>query len=310
MSEDMQEKFVSDDQVSAVAEPVTPAGGEVKSKKADLKKKVDPKADEVDDSEVPGQDRVEEEYTVAESIAAMFEGTDLSEEFKNKVSVVFEAAVNEAAKEKADEITENLQAEFDQTLEESVNALTEEMVDNLDGYLDYVVKEWMEENEIAVESGIKVEMAESLMDGLKELFSEHNIDIDEDTIDVVSGLEEEVSELSNKVNKTVNENIELARQIAALKSEKVFEEMTEDLTVSQTERLRSLSEKLDFDNLDSYTSNLETLKESFFKKTKATLSEDTSEEEEIITEQETKKISSEHPTVNALVEALNARNAK
>jgi hypothetical protein len=315
MSHDLEEKFVADDGVSTVPDTVTPAGGEHKKKKADLNKSVDPKADEVAASEVPGQTKteeveVEEVVSIDESIASMFEGMDLSEDFKSKVTMVFEAAVNEAATAKAATIAEELEEKFETQLEESIEEVMEEIVENLDSYLDYVVGEWMEENELAVETGIKVEMAESLMNGLKELFTEHNIDIDEETIDVVAELEEQIESLQAKVNKTINENIELSHTVLALEAEKVFEEMTEGLTVSQRERLRTLSENLDVSDIEAYASNLETLKESFFKKSKALTENTLEDDEEIITEEETKKPVSQYSTVNALVEALDARNSK
>jgi len=319
MSDNMQEKFVADDGVSTVPDAVTPAGGAIKTRKADVKKAVHPTAEKVSGQKVAESEEAddaevieEEVISIDESISAMFEGMDLSEEFKSKVTLVFEAAVNEAATLKANAITEELEARFEQELEESIETVMDEVVENLDAYLDYVVGEWMEENAIAIESGVKVGMAESLMDGLRELFADHNIEIDEDTIDVVSGLEEQIDELQGVANDVINENIELSKEIASLKADQVFEEMTEDLTVSQTERLRSLSEKLDFSDLESYSSNLSTLKESFFKKSKTTLSEDaSSDEDEIITENtSTKKVASHHPTVNALVEALNKRAPK
>lgn len=308
MANDLDEKFVADDGVSTVADTVSPEGGEIKKKKADVKKKVDPKADEVEDSEVPGQKTV----SVDESIASMFEGMDLSEDFKSKVTLVFESAVNEAATEKANSIVEEIEEQFEKQLEESIEESMGEIVENLDSYLDYVVNEWMQENEIAVETGVKVEMAESLMEGLKDLFGEHNIKVDEETVDVVAGLEEEISELKGEFNKTVNENIELSKTVASLEAEKVFEEMTEGLTVSQRERMRTLSENLDISDLDTYSSNLETLKESFFNKgNSSSLNETNSEEyeDEIITEEETKQPSSQYSTVNALVEALDKRNS-
>lgn len=315
MANDLEEKFVADDGVSTVPDAVTPAGGEAKKKLADLDKKVHPKADKIDASSTPGQKVAEEteveEVSIDESISSMFEGMDLSEDFKNKVTMVFEAAVNEAAAAKVSEVTEELEEKFETQLQESINEAMEEIVENLDSYLDYVVNEWLQENEVAIETGIKVEMAESLMEGLKELFAEHNIDIDEETIDVVAGLEEEIADLKKEVNKAINENIELSGAVRALEAEKVFEEMTEGLTVSQKERLRSLSENLDVKDLDAYTSNLETLKESFFKKSKPSVNESTYEDEdEIVTEEEIKKPSSQYATVNALVEALDARSSK
>jgi hypothetical protein len=320
----LEEKFVADDGVSSVPSPVTPAGGEIKKKLADVKKAVHPNAEKVDPSKVPGQkvaeseeaddevEVIEEEIiSVEESIASMFEGVDLSEEFKSKVSLVFETAVREATNARVEEAVSTLEEEFEAQLEESVNQAMEEIVENLDSYLDYVVKEWMEENEVAIESGIKVEMAESLMDGLRELFSEHNIDIDEETVDVVAGLEEQVQELAAQANQAINENIELAKEIASLKAEIVFEEVSEGLTVSQKERLKSLSEKLDLDDLDAYATDLNTLRESFFKTKKTQTINENAEEDEIVTEETApKKPVSQYSTVNAIVEALNHKNAK
>jgi hypothetical protein len=314
MSKELQEKFVSDDGISTAAEPVTPAGGAMKKKIADLHKSVNPTADKIK-TPTPGQGAVKEEVEddgeeiveIDESIESIFEGMDLSEEFKNKVTLVFEAAVNEAATKKADaaiaEATEALEAE----MQESVDSAIEKIVENLDSYLDYVVEEWMKENEVAIETGIKVEMAESLMAGLKSLFEEHNIEIDEETIDVVAGLEEEVEELKKIANEAITENMNLGKHIASLEAEKVFEEMTEDLTITQRERLKVLSEKLDFENIEEYSSDLQTLKESFFSK-KKTVTEEVAEEEIITEQSEVRKPASDHFTVNALVEALNARS--
>jgi hypothetical protein len=311
----LDEKFVSDDGVSTVPSTVTPAGGEIKKKLADVKKVVDAKAgtvskppmseaDEADEAEV-----IEEEIiSVEESIAEMFEGMDLSEDFKSKVTLVFEAAVNEATKARVEEAVASLEEEFEQALEESVAGAIDEIVENLDSYLDYVVKEWMEENEVAIESGIKVEMAESLMDGLRELFSEHNIEIDDETVDVVAGLEEQIEELSNQANEAINENIELAREVASLKAELVFEEISEGLTVSQKERLKTLSEKLDYSDVDAYETDLNTLKESFFK-TKKVINEN-AEDEFVAEETAPKKPASQYSSVAAIVEALNHKKAK
>jgi hypothetical protein len=313
----LEEKFVSDDGISTAPSPVTPAGGEIKKKLADVKKAADPKAGAVgkppmsEEEEIDADEVIEEEMiSVEESIASMFEGVDLSEEFKSKVSLVFETAVREATKARVEEAVSTLEEEFQVKLEESVNEAMEEIVENLDSYLDYVVKEWLEENEVAIESGIKVEMAESLMDGLKNLFSEHNINIDEETVDVVAGLEEQVQELTDQANQAINENIELVKEIASLKAEMVFEEVSEGLTVSQKERLKSLSEKLDFDDLKAYETDLNTLRESFFKTKKTQTINENVEEDEIVTEEIVKKPVSQYSTVNAIVEALNNRNAK
>jgi hypothetical protein len=323
MSEhDLEEKFTVDDggatvPSSSVEDPATPAGGMPKKKKADVKKSVDPKADKIstatpgmkEEAETDEVEIVEEEIiTIDESISKMFEGMDLSEEFKNKVTLVFEAAVHEAATVKANAMAEEYAAKVDQEMQESVDSTVNTIIENLDSYLDYVVEEWMKENELAIEAGIKVEMAESLMDGLKALFEEHNIEVDEDTVDVVAGLEEELEEMKAEANKTIDENVKLAKEISALKAEKVFAEMTEDLTMTQRERLKVLSEKLDFENVEEYTQNLETLKESFFAEAKPVVEEAQEEEEEILTEETVvAKPASEDPSINALIAALNAR---
>jgi hypothetical protein len=285
MAENLEEKKVmSADGVSFVPGPVTPEGGEAKhgTTGADLKKKVHPKADTVSDGvtkvtmnpeknpEVETHlEETEEEGDLIEEtsfdISSLFEGLDLSEEFKSRVELVFEAAVNEAAAAKASEIVENIEAELQEQLQESLNESLEEIVENLDSYLDYIVKEWMEENEIAIESGIKVEMAESFMEGLKELFYEHNVEIDEDTIDVVAALEEEIAELKEAANTAINRNIELEESLQIVAAERIFESMTDGLSEAQIERFKVLSEKLDVDDLDTYENDLATIKESFFK---------------------------------------------
>lgn len=318
MSE-LDEKFTVDDggstvKSSEVPDAATPAGGEAKKKKADVKKSVDPKADKVD-AATPGQGSVKEEaeevvveevIEVDESIANMFEGMDLSEEFTSKVKLVFSAAVNEAATVKADAVIAEKTEALETEMNESVASAVEGIVENLDSYLDYVVEEWMKENELAIEAGVKVEMAESLMAGLKGLFEEHNIEVDEETVDVVAGLEEQVNEFKDTANEAINENVALKNEIASLKASGIFEEMTEDLTITQRERLKVLSEKLNANNIDEYKADLSTLKESFF--ASKVVVEEVAEEAEIITEDtEVKKPVSDYSSINALVASINAR---
>ena len=321
MVTEKKDQFVADDGVSAVADPVTPEGGE--DKVVDKKKKAD-KADKVDTA-TPGNKevKVEETETDAEiveevveienSVASVFEGLDLSEEFKGKIELVFEAAVNEEVTNRVAKIEADLTEQLDTELNEAVEAKVESIIENLDSYLDYVVNEWVSENEVAIESGIKVEMAESLMSGLQDLFQSHNVEIDEETVDIVADLEEDYAELETKANNVLNENIELQKEIAAMKAEKTFEEISEGLTVSQKERLKVLSEKLNVENADNYAADLETLKESFFAESTSVQSDNVSDEEnEILLDEETevKAPVSDHGSINALVEALNARNSK
>ena len=317
MSDELQEKFVADDGVSSVEDPVTPKGGTAKKHKADVAKKVNPTPEKVaavtpgmkEDAEAADAEVVVEEVVeLDESISAMFEGMDLSEEFKSKVTLVFEAAVNESAAVKAAKMNEEYSTQLDEEMKSSIDSTVNGLVENLDSYLDYVVEEWMTENEVAIEAGIKVEMAESLMDGLKGLFEEHNIAINEDTVDVVAELEEEVEGLKTDANARIDENIALQKEITSLQAGKVFVEVTEDLTLTQQERMKVLAEKLDFNNIEEYTANLNTLKESFFAEAKAVTEDANVEEDEIIVEDTVvAKPASDYYTVNALVEALNAK---
>lgn len=319
MSEQIEEKVVSADGVSSVEGPAAPEGGAPNAGKASKKTpagKADNVEDDVktpqgsvkEDSDVVEEIIEEEVITVEESVAKMFDGMDLSEDFKNKATLVFEAAVNEAATAKASVIVEEKTAELEKDLQESVESTVATMVENLDSYLDYVVEEWMQENELAIESGIKVEMAESLMDGLRGLFEEHNIEVDDETVDVVKGLEEEVASLKEEANKQIDNNLALAKEIAAFQAAKVFDELSEGMTLTQRERLKVLSEKLDFQSIDEYTANLNTLKESFFADDKPVVTEEVEEEEIVLEEAEIKVPVSDHSSINALVEALNARN--
>lgn len=319
--ENLEERKMSADGYSFVPSPVEPAGGKAKHGKtgADKKIQVDPVAGKVDDGVTkvtmnaeknPETDlhneEVEEEYDLAESISALFEGLDLSEDFKTRASMVFEAAVNEASEYKVKALVEEVESNLREEFETALNESMDELVENLDSYLDYVVSEWMEENKVAIESGIRVEMAESLMDGLKELFYEHNIDIDEETIDVVKDLEEELEEIQTSANRAINENLELRAELQSLRADRVFNDLAEGLSPTQVERFRILSERIDATDLDEYASNLETIKESFFKKKSvAIVSEDISGEgDEVLTEETTPVKTSRYDTVNALAQAM------
>ena len=322
---DDKNKFVADDGYSSVPQPVKPEGGEdVKKKKGEVEvKKSDvktpgqekagekvPTAEEVETTET--DEVVEEVVEVSSSIESIFEGTELSDEFKQNIKLVFEAAVNEEVATKTESLKEELESTLETELSEAIDNRMKDVVENVDKYLDYVVGEWMEENKIAVEAGIKVEMAESLLGGLKDLFNEHNIEIDEDTFDVVDSLEKQVAELEEGSNGLVNENIELKAAISSMKAEKVFESMTDGLSENQVERFKVLSEKLDVEDIEDYTSNLSVIKESFFSEGKVATPkvEDVEEDEIILEEQEVIKPTSDYSSINALVEAFNAKNKK
>lgn len=310
MVDDTKDKVVSNDGVSTTAAATEPTGGDSKKDPFKKVKKDEDKPEAKNDVETPGQEDVTmEEVVVDDSISALFEGLDISEDFKNKVSVVFQAAVNEEVSNRIQVIEADLTDKLNEEMNEAVESKINDIIENLDSYLDYVVKEWMEDNEIAVEAGIKVEMAESLMDGLKDLFSTHNIEVEEATVDIVAELEEEIRNLEEKSNEVINENIALEKLIIELEAERTFDELTEDLSMSQRERLKILSETLDKGDVDEYKENLKLIKESFFETNTVNADDSDDEEDEIIIEETDvkKRPVSEYTSVNALVEALNAR---
>jgi hypothetical protein len=323
MAED-KNNFVADDGISSVPGAVTPEGGE--GKKDKLKKTAEDKPETSPTADgkkiVPGQtdagkpvptaEEVEtiEEIVVESSIESIIEGEDLSEEFKGKIALVFEAALSEEVAKRTLSIKEALEQNLEAELSEAVETRMGEIVENVDKYLDYVVTEWTKENEIAIESGIKVEMAESLMGGLRSLFTEHNITVEEETVDVISTLETKVSELEVSANELVSENIDLQREISSFKAGKIFDGLSEGLSDNQVERLKVLSEKLDVEDLESYSENLQVIKESFFSDKPLTESQGDVQEESdeiILEEQEVSKPTSDYTSINALVEAFNTR---
>lgn len=235
--------------------PVAPAGGEDKS---NASKKGKP--------EMP----MEKLQGVQEHLDALFDGTDLSEEFKEKAAVIFEAAINEKATEVAQSLEEQYQAAYQSALEEEVAAIQEALVDKIDSYLDYVVEQWVEENKLAIESGIKAEVVESFMEGLKGLFAEHYIEAPEDKVDVLDAVSKEVDDLNSKLSEVVNENIELSRQLSALSAEKAISEAAAGLPATQAEKLRTLAEGIDYSDLGQFERKLNMIKETYFSGKKAT----------------------------------------
>lgn len=221
---------------------------------------------------------VDEETSKAirEEIAEIFGSEDLTEEFKEKVTTLFESAVNLKVTEKVASIKEELDAKFEETMKEAV----ESMEENIDKYLSYVAEEWVEENKLEIDYGIKEEMTESFIFGLKKLFSEHYWEVPEDKVDAFDELTETVAELKKELDEVKSENIELADLLAKVNAEEIFKEVSEGLAVTQKDKFKVLAENLEFDgDEDVYRKNLETIKEHFFKSGKKTTQESTLFEE-------------------------------
>jgi hypothetical protein len=235
---------------------------------------------------------------VKEDVEEMFTGENLSEEFKDKASTLFEAAVHARA---IVEIT-RLEEEYETRLEEEVTSIVTEIEGNLNNYLDYVVENWMKENEVAIESSLRNEIMEEFIGGLKNLFSEHYIDMPEEKIDVVEELATKVEELELKLDEAINENAELASLVAESVRQEVVSEVAEGLAMSQSEKFFSLAEGVDFNgDLDVYKKKLSVVKETYFPSTKPQVS---NIEEETFEGEVTEKIVSHDPHVNRYVQAI------
>lgn len=213
---------------------------------------------------------------VREDVEEMFVGEDLSEEFKDKASTLFEAAVNarvtvELAK---------LEEEFEQKLDEELSLAVESIEKGLDSYLDYVVEKWMEENQVAIESSLRNEIMEEFIGGLKGLFAEHYIDVPEDKVDVLEALTTKVEELEESLSEVIEENAELKGVLTESKRQEVLEDLAEGLTMTQAEKFFALAEGIEFDgDLDVYAKKLSVVKENYFAKSaaKSNLEEETFE---------------------------------
>lgn len=202
-----------------------------------------------------------EDIDISEDVKAIFGSDDsLSEDFINKATTIFEAAVVSKVNETIEAITIDIEADR----EADAESLREELSENLDKYLDYVADTWMEENELAIEQGIRAEIVENFMAGLHNLFTENYIDIPEDKADIVEELVAKNEELEEQVNSTIEKNIELTKEIAEGKKDAVFAEVSEGLAETQVEKLFSLSEGIEFENEEDYKQKLEVVKENYF----------------------------------------------
>ena len=200
------------------------------------------------------------EYDVEEDVNALLGGEELSEEFKEKAKTIFEAAINA----KVAEIKETLESQYAEKLAEEVEAAKESLAERVDSYLEYVADEWFEENALAIENGLKTEMTESFLTGMKGLFEEHYVTIPEDKYDVLESMVEKLDDMETKLNEQIEKNINLNGRLADATADGILDQVSEGLAVTQKEKLASLSESVEFESEDQYREKLETLKESYF----------------------------------------------
>ncbi len=219
----------------------------------------------VAENEAPTEEVVEEEspvaeYDMEEDVNALLGGEDLSEDFKAKAKTIFEAAINA----KVAEVKEALEAEQQERIAEEVEAAKESLAERVDSYLEYVADEWFEENQIAVENGLKSEMTESFLEGMKSLFEEHYVQIPEDKYDVLESMVEKLDDMETKLNEQIEKNIGLNRRLAESVADGILESVSDGLATTQKEKLTSLAESVEFESETQYREKLETLKESYF----------------------------------------------
>ena len=214
--------------------------------------------EEVEESE----EVVEEEaYSVEEDVNAILQTEEeLSEEFKEKAKVVFEAALNT----KVSEIKEALEVQYEEKLTEEVAEIKAALTERVDSYLEYVADEWISENQLSVEQGLKEELSESFMSGLKNLFEEHYVSIPEEKYDVLNSMVEKLDEMESKLNEQIEKNVSLNKRLAESVADGIFDEIAEGLALSQKEKLASLAESVEFGSENEYREKLVALKESYF----------------------------------------------
>ena len=218
--------------------------------------------EEEDDEEVDSTDEeeVEEEFSIEEDVNALLAGEDLSEEFQEKARTIFEAAI----KSKVAEIKESLQSSYEQALVEEIEVIKEGLTDRVDAYLEYVADEWVAENALAVEHGLKTEMTESFLQGMKGLFEDHYVSIPEDRYDVIESMVDKLDEMEGKLNEQIERNVALNRRLSESVADVIFADVVEGLALSQKDKLASLAENVEFDGEVNYREKLVTLRESYF----------------------------------------------
>ena len=249
--------------------------------KGDQKPKSSMKEEEVEateDQEVVAEDKVEDkevEIDLSADVKALVSGdADLSEEFKDKAATIFEAAV----KTRIQEQTKILEAQYEEKLSAETETVKEAMVEKVDSYLNYVVEEWMKENELAVERGIRTEIAEDFITGLKDLFKEHYIDVPEEKYNVLDDLTNQNKKLEDKLNEQIAKNVDLSKEVSSSAKSKAINEVASDLADTEKEKFEKMAENVEYDSADKFKEKLETLKESYFPKTKI---EETASKDEV-----------------------------
>ena len=249
--EELEEEFEDEEEIS----------------EAKHSKKEDEEDDEEDDEEGEededeDEDEVKEDYDfdIEEDVNALLEGEELTEEFQEKAKTIFEAAL----RSRVFEIKETLEEQYAAALAEEVEEIKSELQERVDSYLEYVADEWFNENALVIENGLKTEMTESFLQGMKGLFEEHYVEIPEDRYDVLENMVEKLDEMETKLNEQIDKNVSLNKRLAEAVADGIFEQVSDGLAITQKEKLASLAESVEFESEGNYREKLETLRESYF----------------------------------------------
>ena len=274
------------------------------AKDASLPKDNAPSGMKEEEAEVEGEEEIAEdkvdseiEIDLSDDVKALVStDADLSEEFKDKAATIFETAVKTRIKEQ----TKILEAQFEEKLSKETETVKEAMVEKVDSYLNYVVEEWMKENELAVERGIRTEIAEDFITGLKDLFKEHYIDVPEEKYNVLDDLTNQVKDLEGKLNEQIEKNVNLTKEVNNSERTNIVAEVSADLADTEKEKFASMAENIEFDSAPKFREKLETVKESYFPKTKI---------EESSSKDEVDSVAANGPAVEASSDAMAAYTA-
>ena len=213
-----------------------------------------------EEEEVVAEEQIEDSIDVEEDLTALLDGEELSEEFQNKARTIFEAAI----KTKISEVKSELQEQYEKTIVEEVASVKAELAERVDAYLEYVSDEWMSENKLAVEAGLKTEMTDSFLTGMKSLFEDHYVTIPEEKYDVLNSMVDKLDEMEGKLNEQINKNVALNKRLAESTSDVILADVSEGLAVTQKDKLATLAENVEFDGEDNYREKLVTLRNSYF----------------------------------------------
>ena len=292
MKEEEVETEVETDQ-----EVVAEAEEEVTSEVEEVVSEEETTEEEVVSEEETSEDEVVVEYNVEEDVEALLQGEELSEEFREKAKTIFEAALHAKAKE----IQTSLEEQYATALAEEVEEIKVALTERVDSYLEYVSSEWLEENALAVESGLKTEITESFMDGMKTLFEEHYVSMPEEKYDVLESMVQKLDDMETKLNEQIERNIALNGKLSESSADRIFGQVAEGLAISQKDKFATLAESVEFESEENYREKLETLKKSYFSEHASAPADETENLTEEADFSEETKVSS---TMDAYLKAL------